>query len=485
MSTQAESRPQPRPVAVKTSSKTGWLIGGALLLLFVIGAAAWWRHEGHVRTTAHSGNSGEGSQTASSDAVRVEVEYPKVGGIIHTSTQTGSVHAFEDADLYAKVSGYLKSQKVDIGDRVKRGEVLAEIDDPEIVKEADRAQAALDQAKSMVSQAEARIETAKADEEAARATVKEAEAQVERYAATRKYRQKELNRYTRLAEQRAVQQAVVDEAEDHYESAVAAEHAGQAAVITARAKLSSAHANVDQAKADLLEAKANVQVAEATLAKAKVLVGYLKIVSPYDGVITQRNFHRGAFIRSAEAGGALPLLTVARTDLMRVVTHIPDRDVPYVDVGDRAVISLDALPGKTFEGKVSRFAETEDPQSRTMRTEVDLANPDGKLREGMYGIATIYLEPPSKRLTIPSAALVEKSENGKASVFVVRDGKARQVPVTVGADDAIRVEILSGLSPDDEVILTKGAVSDGTPVAPVRASTSSGAAEPSAAGEAQ
>jgi multidrug efflux pump subunit AcrA (membrane-fusion protein) len=104
-----------------------------------------------------------------------------------------------------------------------------------------------------------------------------------------------------------------------------------------------------------------------------------------------------------------------------------------------------------------------------MRTEIDLMNPKNRLREGMYGIATIILEDSSQYLTVPTSALAGKSEGGKASVFLVRDGKAHQVPVKIGADDGLRVEIVSGLRPDDSVVLNGGYVADGVHVAPVAA----------------
>ncbi len=220
-----------------------------------------------------------------------------------------------------------------------------------------------------------------------------------------------------------------------------------------------------QAEADIEHAKAEVQVAAAVLAKAKVLWNYTKIESPYDGVITLRKFHRGAFILSADDGGTMPLLTVVRTDQMRVIVQVPDLDVPYVNVGDRATIDIDALPGKSFVGTVSRIANAEDPRQKTMRVEVDLPNPDGLLREGMYGGATIELESPSNALTVPSSALVEKGDNQNGKLYVVRDGKAHLLSVTIGQDDGRRMEIVRGLSPQDEVVAGfRGAIGEGVPV---------------------
>jgi RND family efflux transporter MFP subunit len=440
---------------------------------------AWWNRE-HKAKAAHAVTpAAEAPSEGGAGAVRVEVIRPQQGGLTRTSSQTGTVHPFEWAELFAKVSGFLKWQEVDIGSPVKKGDPLAVIDDPEVYKERDRAAAAVTQAKAAVVQAQARVETAQADVKAAESLVAKAQADVARYISNRKYREKMLARYQDLFRQKAVPQQVVDEYEEHYEAALAEERSAEAAVVAANAQATAAKAKVDQAEADLEEARSNVEVAQATQAKDQVLVDYTKITSPYDGVVTQRTFHVGDFIRSAAEGNERPMLSVARTDKVRVVTYVPDRDVPFVDIGDKAVVTLDALPNRKFEGAVSRFSYSEDPENRTMRTEIDLENPKGLLRQGMYGIATIYLEPDSARLTIPSACLVGKIEAGKSSVFVARSGRAHEVPVKVGSDDGIRIEILDGLKPDDEVIASRGTVSEGTPVEVTRhdaSATSAGAA---------
>ena len=447
------------------SSRWVWMLVLVLIVAGGVGGAYWWTHGREAKAAPRKEtDAARENASAATEAVRVEVVHPQKGGIVKTSTQIGSVHAFESADLYAKVSGYLKKQTVDFGSRVQAGEVLAEIDDPEVIKEAERAAAELEHANAKVAQANARVETAKSEMQASKAAIAQAEADVASSTSRRKYREKELARFQGLFSRGAVPQSVIEEEEEHLEGAKATERSSQAAVLTAQANFEASKAKVDQAKADLFEAQANVEVDKALLAKANVLVDYTKIVSPYTGVVTLRNFFPGDFIRSAAAGGDRPVLRVARTDKVRVVTFVPDRDVPYTDVGDKAIVTLDALPGQKFEGRVSRFADSEEVQSRTMHTEIDLPNPDGKLREGMYGLAMIILQQDSTNLTVPTSSLTGKSEGGTASVFVVRDGKAKLVPVSVGADDGIRVEILKGLTADDLVITSKNLVVDGTPV---------------------
>ena len=146
------------------------------------------------------------------------------------------------------------------------------------------------------------------------------------------------------------------------------------------------------------------------------------------------------------------MLAVATTDRMRTVVLVPDPDVPFCNVGDPATVKIDALGGRVFKGKVSRMADSEDLKDRTMRVEIDLPNDQGLLRDGMYGRAIIELEPPSNNLTIPSTCLIQQDGHGEGAVFVVRDSKVTRVKIRVGKDSGLRVEVLSGLTEDDQVI---------------------------------
>jgi len=448
----------------------GWVALAVAGAVGVAGGTWYYQAKGAGASAAKAGASGDGTSVSAADEpTPVETVRLSPGGIVRTSSQVGSVLAYEDADLYAKVSGYLKALHVDYGSRVKRGQLLAEIDDPEVVKEEARAAAALVQARAAIKQAEARIETAEADKKAADAMVGQAKAEILRTTSKRKYREKVLARYRDLVARNAETQQVVDEQEENLEAARADEYAAKAAEVTAVAQAAAAQAKVNQARADLAEAQANVQVDEANLGKAKVLVDYTRITSPYDGVITKRNFFRGAFIRSAADGQTLPLLSVARTDVVRVATVVPDRDVPLADVGDPAEVTFDAFPNEVFKGKVSRFADTEDMTSRTMYTEIDLPNPTDRLRPGMYGIAKITLGTDPKTATLPASCIVGETKGDKADVYVVKNGKVKKASIRVGADDGIRIEVLEGLDPKDEVILGTNTVTEGMSVRPATA----------------
>jgi RND family efflux transporter MFP subunit len=411
------------------------------------------------QTSAAGGGSGEAQK------LKVKVVHPRKGGITRTTTQPGVLHAFQYADLYAKASGFLIAQAVDIGDTVERGQELAEIYDPEREQQVEQAAAAVQQGQAEVEQSLARVKTAEAMVESAKAFVEEKQAQVATYAAARKYHRKEYLRYIELTQQKAIDQRVSDEKEKQYESALAAEQEAEAAVKTAQADLTKAQAEVTTAKANVTAARAKVQVLEAAETQAEILVQYLKLTSPYDGVVTNRNYHRGDFIRSADQGSQPPVLSVARTDRIRVVVYIPDRDVPFLDRGDEAVVRVDALSGEEFRGKVSRYSAYEDPANRTMRAEIDLPNPTGRLREGMYGGVTILLEPPSDSLLLPSSALHKESESGEGELFVVQGGHARRRKVKLGRDNGIVVEVTGGLTTKELVVVSySGSLEDDEPV---------------------
>lgn len=439
----------------------GGLVGAAI----VAGSIYWWMHRDHDQ---QSGS--ERTETAQQGEdvrgrTRVKVVKPRQGGLTRSTTQPGTLHYFEMADLYAKAAGFLRAQVVDIGDTVERGQTLAEVFDPEREEDVERAAARVEQAKAEVAQAEALVTVAKAQVRAERADVKEKEAEVAQYTATRKYREKQYVRYVELAVSRVVDERTADERQQDFESAKAGEDVAHAAVESAEGRLAKAVAGVVKAEADLKSARAALGVAEVGLRQTTTLAEYLRLTSPYTGVVTARNYHRGDFIKDASERDTMPVLTVARTDLMRVVVYIPDRDIPDLDRGDEAVVRLDALPGEQFQGEVARFSNAELSTNRTMRCEIDLPNPTGRLRDGMYGNVTILLEKAPDVLTVPSGALHQADAHGQGKLYVVQGGKAVEKTVRVGRDDGMVAEVPEGLGPDDRVVISySGALADGDPV---------------------
>lgn len=398
--------------------------------------------------------------------MRVLTVNPTVGGAIRQTSLPCSAHWHDYADLYAKVSGYLSELQVDIGSRVRQGDLLAKIDVPELDQDVALAEATLEHSLAAVEQAEARKKSAAAEQRAAEAMCVKAEADIERWTAECSFREKEYRRFQELNKSDSVHRALVDEKLFQWQSVQAAHRSAESAVLTAREQAAAAAARVELAVADLGVAKAQAKIAKAGVDKARVYASFASITSPYDGVVTARNFHRGEFIRAADKGAGRSLLMVGRTDLIRVVVQIPDREVPYAHVGDPVTIEFDALPGKTFEAKLSRIAFSEDITTRTMRAEVDLANNEGLILDQMYGRMRIVLEPAANTLTLPSVCLVGDLGQGKAQAFVVRDGVARLQSLVVGAHNGVSCEVLDGLQPSDDIVirppanLTEGTIVD-------------------------
>jgi RND family efflux transporter MFP subunit len=343
--------------------------------------------------------------------------------------------------------------------------VLAVIDAPELQKDVEEAAAAVEQSRARAALAESRVATAEAEREAVAAALVQAEADIAQHIAKRSLGEKQFDRIKGLFDRNAVEKELVDEHEHDLQAARAGERSAQAAVLTAKAQLGASEAKVQQARAEVAEAKSAIRLAESRSERTSVINDFTRIVAPFDGVITARHFHPGAFIRSAAEGSTQPLLTVMRIDRMRVVIQVPDLDVALLDVGDPAKIVIDSLKGRSFTGVVSRLARAENPTTRTMRVEIDLENPSGLLCEGMYGRATIDLRPPSKGLAVPSVCIVGHSTKGQAKVYLVRDNHVQPTAVTLGDDDGMTTEILSGVGPEDSVVLNpRNVLDDDTPV---------------------
>lgn len=441
-----------------------WVVVVGIVLLTISGLTwglVYLKRE-PVTQTAQAGEKGQ-TTAPEVDAeeqdtkIPVKVIKPEKGATERLATQPGSIQAYESVRLFAKVPGFLKKQNVDIGDRVKKGAVLAVIDVPELQAQVKRNKAAVKQAGSRVDQMKARVVSTEADLKAAKAAVTRAEATAKSAGAWVRYRHLQLDRMESLFKSNSIELKLVDEAKEHFEASVETELAAKETITVNKAKVDAALAKIAQANADVEEAKAEIEVTQAELEKAEVQVAFATITAPFDGVIGQRAFFPGDYVRSANEGGNNePLLTVHRTDLMRVIVQIPDRDVPFTDPGDKAEVRIDALPGPPLKAKVSRIASFEDPQTRLMRVELDLLNPTGKICHGMYGQVTIVLDEEKELVSIPSSCLVGKHDDGKGTVYVVREGYAHQINVRVGTDNGLRVVVLGGLDADEKVILHPG-----------------------------
>lgn len=406
---------------------------------------------------------------AGADAVRVETVLAETRDLAHTVEMPATVEGFETADLYAKIGGYLAKMHVDIGDQIRQGQELARLWIPEMDKQLKQKQALIEQAEADVAQAEAAVAQSEADLDSTQAALDEAKTERGEKQAGLAYRQADHKRYQELVESKAVRRELLDQAKFQLDAAEAALGTVEARIRTAEARLNGARANLAKAKADLKSAQARVDVARADAEYVREMMQYGSIEAPFDGMVTKRWFHPGAFIQPAEGNSAArPLLTVTRTDVVRISLDIPMSDVRLLDRGDRAVLDrINVLPGESFEGEVTRFSAALDKNSRMMRVEIDLANGDGRLRPGYYGYVTIYLDEYPNTPVVPSSALL--AEGDDRYVYVVEDGAAHKTKVMVNYQDGAIVGISSGLEGGEEIVRAGGGlISDGQAVTAIR-----------------
>jgi RND family efflux transporter MFP subunit len=402
---------------------------------------------------------GQPADGLATEEIAVTTVTPVYTDFERTTVQPGSVQAFKSAQIYCQVSGVVseKVELADIGEVVKKGDVLAIIACPDLEKDVQQQEAAVKKAEATVEQLRAKVKTRRAEREAKKAAVVRADANFKSAISWTNFRVRQLNRYAGLEHSGSISKLVVDEAHEKLEAAKETQRAAEAAVPAAQAEEKAAAALVEEAEQDVQVALSQVEVARAQLNRAQVMLGFATIHAPFDGVISERNFFPGDFVRNAASGGLVPLFRIETTDRFRIVVQVPDRDVPYADKGDTAYVEIDAFPGDRFPGKVSRIAKMEDPQTRLMHVEIDLKNENGRIVPGMYGRVIIVLDKSAHAVSLPSCCLVHKSHDGKAKVFVVRKDKsgnerAMLTRVRWGMDNGSQVEILSGVRPGDAVI---------------------------------
>lgn len=437
-------------------------IGGLSLLMLLVMCAA-------PGCSGSDASTSTKNQSASKGSPRVETVPVKTRDIDRTIEMPGTVIGEATVDLYAKVGGYLKALHVDIGDDIKKGQTLAELDIPEMVKELAQKEAEVARAVATVEQMQAAIRQAEAAIQRASAMIDEAKSARTEAGSQLEYRRAEHRRISKLVERSALQGQLLDESVYQLEVAQAGVQTGDARIRTAEAALSEAEANLDRAKRDLQTARASVQVAEAQRDRIEALLGYSTIVAPFDGVVTKRYVDAGAFIQPADSNSdAAPLLSVARVDHVRIFLDLPMAEVQYLQRGDRAIFDrINVLPEERIEGTVTRFAEALDGGSRMMRVEIDLPNPDRKLRPGYYGYVKLLLEE-YKQIPIVPASAITMSE-GEAYVYVVSNGVAEKRRIESAHTDGVIVGVGSGLSGGEDVVRAGvGGIRDGQPVSAIR-----------------
>lgn len=391
---------------------------------------------------------------------RVEVVHPERRTVRRVVSEPGQIQAFETTSIYAKISGHVANWAVNIGDRVKKGQVIAELSVPEMVAEVRQKEASVEQAIAKRKQADAAIKVAEAAVAAAEAKLVEVRAGVGRAESDVARWQAEFRRVEQLFRERAQTGSLRDETRNKLHSAESTAEEEKAQVKSADAALTQSRAALDQAKSDLVAANSAIEVDREDARRAAALLAYAKITAPFDGIIVKRNANTGELTKPSS--DSAPLFVVARADVVTITTDVPESDAGEVNVGDRATIEVQGIKAKRLEATVTRTAWALDPKSRTLRIELDIPNPDPKLRPGLYVYVTLTSQEHKDVLAVPNTAVVKDKEN--TYCVVVQDGKARRKPVVLGLNDATHTEIASGLVADDRVVKAyASALVDGQP----------------------
>ncbi|MGA8764778.1 MAG: efflux RND transporter periplasmic adaptor subunit [Candidatus Sulfotelmatobacter sp.] len=348
------------------------IVAVALLVLAVAGGLTLLLRISHSRALA--------KETERDTVPTVAVVYPLSEKPDEDLVLPGSLQAYEESPIYARTSGYLVHWYKDIGSRVKKGELLAKLDTPEIDQE-------LNQSRAARQQTVAQMELAKISAD----------------------RWENLRKTDSVSAQEADQQA-----------------------------------------SGYKQSQANVAAADANVRRLEQLEGFKDVYAPFSGVLTRRNVDPGALI-NAGAGGR-ELFDLAKVDPLRVYTSVPQAYAPYIKVGAKTAVTLQEFPGQKFSGKVARTAEAIDPATRTLLTEVDVPNKDGRLLPGSFGEVHFALGSGVNKVTIPVNAMLFRAEGPRVAV-IGPGGKVQLRPINIGRDYGATLEVLGGVSPTDQVVI--------------------------------
>ena len=379
---------------------------------------------------------------------RVEVVRPERRTIRRSTRQPGQVEAYELTSIHAKISGYVQKWTADLGDKVTKGQVLAVLSVPELDAEADQKQSMVEEAQAKLAQTKASEEVAQANLASTRAKLAEVQAGVKRVEADLSRWQAEFKRIEQLFAERVQTGSLLDETRSKMKSSESAREEVHAQIHTAEAAVRQSQAMLALAGANGFAAKAGIKVARFDADHARATRDYATIMAPFSGRITERNLNVGDLTEEGTHGK--PLFVVARDDVLRITLNVPEMYAFAVDPGDQALIQVQALDGKVIYGKVTRTSWMLDAKSRTLHTEVDVPNPEGTLRPGLYVNASIIVDERVDVITVPATAVVRT--DSQTFCVNVTGGLAVRKPVKLGLDDGTRVEIVAGLTENDEIV---------------------------------
>ncbi len=395
------------------------LIVGAIvvIILIVVGFFVGWLPRHRRQATLEAEEKKEVSTLPEVTVVPVQ-RAPFNGELV----LPGNVQAVTEAPVLARADGYIKRRYVDIGDRVKAGQLLAEIEAPELLQQVQQAQASLESAKADQERTVASFEQGRANEQLAKVTA---------------------GRWDNLARKGVVSRQENDNYQAQYQAQTA---------------------NVKALDRSIQAAKSNVNAAQANVNRLTEVQSYVNVRAPFAGVITVRNIDVGALVTP----GSTLLFRIAQTNLLRTYLNVPQTDASNIKAGQSASLTLNDLPGRKFPATVTRTANSLDPSTRTLLAEVQVPNGDGLLLPGMYGQVDLNLPRSNPPFLIPGDALLILP-NGTQVAIVDASGTVRMQHVVVGHDDGNQIEIVGGLELGQRVIVSPGdEVREGVKVKPLQ-----------------
>src|SRR5271157_630353 len=383
--------------------------------------------------------------TSVAEPPTVQLIQPQIRNIIRVVGQPSFIQSYERSSVYPKMNAYIQKWIVDIGDKVKKDDVLATLFVPELVEDYGTKKATVVLDRERVVLAKVVVEVAKANVKAAEARLEEARA--------------ELASYHAEVDRGVVSPQDLLQATNRWKVSIAAQDAAKATVIKADDDLLARRAALSKAEVDVGVAEADLKVAESEEKRLKVWVDYLVLPAPYDGVIVARNantfdfvlpsrgdpsaFQRGPYL--SPSGTAAPIYVVDRTDIVRIFVDIPEQDANYVHIGSKATVLVRAYRDQPIPGTVTRTSWALNVKSRTLRAEIDLLNPGSQILPGMYGYAKVIIERPGV-WALPVSALmhIEKTIlhiGEKTFCWAYENGHAKRIEVETGLNDGEWIEV--------------------------------------------
>ncbi len=398
---------------------------------------------------------------------------PQVRKIVRGVEQPSFIESYERTSIFPKPTAYIQKWIVDIGDKVKKGDVLANLFAPELVEEYGKKKAMVVLDQERIALALMVVEVSEADVKAAQATLQEAEEILDKYQAEVERWDSEVKRLDNEVKKGVVDPDILRELTHQLKSSIAARDAAKASIERAKAELLSRRAVLARAEVDVRVKEADLKVAVSEAKYAKAWVDYLTLTAPFPGVITARNANTFDFVLPSSGdpsantrapdlspnGAAAPIYVVERTDIVRVFVDVPEQDANYIHIGTKASVLARAYRDEPISAKVTRTSWALNVKSRTLRTEVDLPNPGGQLLPGMYADVKVLIEHPNIQ-ALPYDALIYNGD--QTFCWTYSNGRSLRTEIQTGVSDGEWIEVTNRRVPS-----SKAASTDDDPWVPI------------------